>query len=82
MLAGCQKDAVDSVDDYSAEKLNVVATVFPPYDFVREIAGNNVELTMLLSPGSESHSYDPTPQDIIMIQNCDIFIYVGGESDE
>lgn len=82
MLAGCQKDAVDSVDDYSTEKLNVVATVFPPYDFVREIAGNNVELTMLLSPGSESHSYDPTPQDIIMIQNCDIFIYVGGESDE
>jgi len=82
MLAGCQKDAVDSVDDYSTEKLNVVATVFPPYDFVREIAGNNVELTMLLLPGSESHSYDPTPQDIIMIQNCDIFIYVGGESDE
>lgn len=82
MLAGCQKDTVDSVDDFSTEKLSVVATVFPPYDFVREIAGNNVELTMLLSPGSESHSYDPTPQDIIMIQNCDIFIYVGGESDE
>ena len=41
-----------------------------------------MELTMLLKPGSESHSYEPSPQDIIAIQNCDVFIYVGGESDE
>ncbi|MDR0684656.1 MAG: zinc ABC transporter substrate-binding protein [Spirochaetaceae bacterium] len=62
-------------------KINVVATIFPPYDFVREVAGDRVNLAMLLPPGAESHSFEPTPQDIIKIQNCDIFIYVGGESD-
>jgi zinc transport system substrate-binding protein len=62
-------------------KINVVATIFPPYDFVREIAGDRVNLTMLLPPGAESHSFEPTPQDIIRIQNSAIFIYVGGESD-
>jgi zinc transport system substrate-binding protein len=63
------------------EKINVVATIFPPYDFVREIAGDKVNLTMLLKPGAESHSFEPTPQDIIKVRNCDVFIYVGGESD-
>jgi zinc transport system substrate-binding protein len=62
-------------------KLQVVATIFPPYDFVREIAGDRVNLTMLLPPGAESHSFEPTPRDIITVQNCDVFIYVGGESD-
>jgi zinc transport system substrate-binding protein len=62
-------------------KVTVVTTIFPPYDFVREIAGTNVNLIMLLPPGSESHSFEPTPQDIIKIQRSDIFIYVGGESD-
>ena len=58
-----------------------MATIFPPYDFARQIAKDKADITMLLPPGSESHSYEPTPQDIIKIQNCDIFIYVGGESD-
>lgn len=80
-LAGCKNNAVNSKDSNSTEKLSVVATIFPPYDFVREIAGDNVELTMLLPPGSESHSYEPSPQDMITVQNCDVFIYVGGESD-
>jgi zinc transport system substrate-binding protein len=62
-------------------KINVVTTIFPPYDFVRQIAGDKVNLTMLLPPGAESHSFEPTPQDIIRIGNCDVFIYVGGESD-
>ncbi|MDR1278363.1 MAG: metal ABC transporter substrate-binding protein [Treponema sp.] len=62
-------------------KVTVVTTVFPPYDFIREIAGANVNLSMLLPPGAESHSFEPTPQDIIKIQRSDIFIYVGGESD-
>ena len=62
-------------------KINVVATTFPPYDFVREIAGDRVNLAMLLPPGAESHSFEPTPQDIIRVQNADVFIYVGGESD-
>jgi len=63
-------------------KISVVTTIFPQYDFVRQIAGDNVELTMLLSPGAESHSFEPTPQEIMKIQNCDMFIYVGGESDQ
>ena len=63
------------------KKLKVVTTIFPQYDFVRQIAGDQVELQMLLKPGEETHSYEPTPQDIIAIQNCDLFIYVGGEND-
>lgn len=62
-------------------KISVVTTIFPPYDFVREIAGDEVDLKMLLKPGEETHSYEPTPQDIIAIQNSDVFIYTGGEND-
>lgn len=69
------------VIDSANGKINVVATIFPPYDFVREIAADKVNLTMLLPPGAESHSFEPTPQDIIRVQNADIFIYIGGESD-
>lgn len=63
------------------DRLSVVTTIFPQYDFVRQIAGEAVSLTMLLPPGAESHSFEPTPQDIITIQNCNVFIYVGGDSD-
>jgi len=65
----------------AAGKINVTTTIFPPYDFVRQIAGDKVNLKMLLPPGAESHSYEPTPQDIIAIQNSQLFIYVGGDSD-
>ena len=65
----------------SGARISVVTTIFPPYDFVREIAGDRVELKMLLKPGEESHSYEPTPQDIIAIQESDVFIYTGGEND-
>ncbi|MDR3279605.1 MAG: metal ABC transporter substrate-binding protein, partial [Synergistaceae bacterium] len=68
--------------DKDGSKVKVVATIFPQYDFTREIAGDKIELSMLLRPGAESHSFDPTPQDIIDVKNCDVFIYVGGESDE
>jgi zinc transport system substrate-binding protein len=61
----------------------VTATIFPAYDFVRQISGgDNVNLKMLLPPGAESHSFEPTPQDIIAIQRSKLFIYVGGESEE
>jgi zinc transport system substrate-binding protein len=63
------------------DAVSVVTTVFPSYDFVREIAGDRVNLSLLLPPGAESHSFEPTPRDIIQIQNSDIFIYVGGESE-
>lgn len=79
-VAGCQR--VGAVKETGEEKVNVVTTIFPQYDFVRQIAGDNVEVSMLLKPGEETHSYEPTPQDILKIQNCDLFIYVGGENDE
>ncbi|WP_455600447.1 metal ABC transporter substrate-binding protein [Cloacibacillus sp.] len=62
-------------------KPKVITTIFPQYDFARAVGGDKIELTMLLKPGMESHSYAPTPQDIVNIQNCDLFIYIGGEND-
>ncbi len=62
--------------------VSVVTTVFAPYDFARQLVGDNGTVTMLLPPGSEAHSYEPTPKDILEIQFADVFIYVGGESDE
>ena len=75
-LAGCGAQEAPE-----GEGLSVVATVFAPYDFARQLVGERGEVTLLLPPGSEAHSYEPTPKDIIDIQNCDLFIYVGGISD-
>ncbi|MCQ2462016.1 MAG: metal ABC transporter substrate-binding protein [Clostridia bacterium] len=66
----------------SGERLNIVATNFPAYDFCRALAGEHADITMLLSPGEESHSFDPTPMDILKLHNADLFVYGGGESDE
>jgi zinc transport system substrate-binding protein len=66
----------------AGEKISIVTTNFPPYDFVRQIAGDLVNLKMLLPPGAESHSYEPSPRDIIDIQNADLLLYAGGENDE
>ena len=85
LLTGCgteQKEKQETVENKTEDqKISVVTTIFPQYDFVRQIAGDSVELKMLLKPGEETHSYEPTPQDIIAIQNSDLFIYVGGEND-
>ncbi len=62
-------------------KLKIVATIFPQFDFARTIAGDKAQVKMLITPGTESHSFEPTTSDIMDIQNCDIFIYTGGESD-
>lgn len=65
-------------------KYNIVATNFPCYDFARAVINDvdDISVEMLLKPGSETHDFEPTPKDIIDIKNSDIFIYVGGESDE
>lgn len=66
------------------DPIKVVTTIFPEYDWVREIAGDEVshmEITMLLDNGVDLHSYQPTADDIMKISDCDLFIYVGGESD-
>ena len=83
LLAGCGTERAEGVSEEVQDdgRISVVTTIFPQYDFVRQIAVENVELKMLLKPGEETHSYEPTPQDIIAIQNSDIFIYVGGEND-
>ena len=79
LLTGCytpqQKDE---------NSLNIVTTIFAPYDFARSLTADveNVNLTMLLKPGMEAHTFEPTPKDMITVQNADVFIYVGGESDE
>ncbi len=80
-VSGCgSKDAKDSSD-----KISVVTTIFPEYDWVMNVLGNEkdkAEVTMLLDNGVDLHSYQPTAADILKISNCDLFIYVGGESDE
>ncbi|WP_243424476.1 metal ABC transporter substrate-binding protein [Mediterraneibacter glycyrrhizinilyticus] len=84
LLAGCGGTEASGSGAKGQEdegKISVVTTIFPQYDFVRQIAGDQVNLKMLLKPGEETHSYEPTPQDIIAIQNSNVFIYVGGEND-
>ena len=76
------KPSPAAAESGKADRLSVVCTNFPEYDFVRQIVGDRAQVTMLLKPGAESHSYEPTPQDIITIQNSDLFVYVGGDSDE
>lgn len=66
----------------SSDKPVVIATIFPAYDFARQVFGDTAEVKMLLKPGQESHSYDPSAKDIVEISGCDLFIYNGGESDE
>jgi len=70
-----------ALPEASPDRLQVVATVFPAYDFARAAAGDRADVTLLLPPGVESHSYEPTPADILQVQRCDLFIYLGGESD-
>ncbi len=78
--SGAARDAAAGSAD-AATKLHIVTTIFPPYDFVKKIGGDAVEVVMLLKPGMESHSYEPTPADIRRIMNSDLFLYAGGESD-
>ena len=79
LLPGCNGKSSNIENN---KKINVITTIFPQYDFTRQVAKDKINLKMLIPPGAESHSYEPTPQDIINIQKSDLFIYVGGENDE
>ena len=85
-LSACA--AADSTATETAEDpvhMSIVTTIFPEYDWVMNILGDkseNAEVTMLLDNGVDLHSYQPTAMDIAKIAECDLFIYVGGESDE
>ena len=84
LLAGCGKKNAAESGESESDKLRVVATIFPGYDWVHQIMGDRAaaaDLTMLLDNGVDLHSYQPTTDDIIKVFDCDLFIYVGGESD-
>ena len=76
-----------STSVFAKSKIKVISTIFPMYDWTREIIGNqketnnNIDLTLLIGNGVDLHSYQPSIQDVAKISTADIFIYVGGESD-
>ena len=92
-LAGCGQSgkktestaaSAESSAEASGKKLKIVATIFPEYDWVRQILGDeakNADITLLLDKGVDLHSYQPNAEDIAKISECDLFLYVGGESD-
>ena len=80
-LCSCASPSVEQSDD----RLHIVCTIFPLYDWTREVLGAraaDVELTLLLDNGTDLHSFQPSADDIVTISECDLFIYVGGESDD
>ena len=88
LLSACGGDKKEAAGSNSAaptgEPLRIVTTIFPIYDWVREVLGEEAdvaEITMLLDSGVDLHSYQPTAADILKLSTCDLFIYVGGESD-
>ena len=87
LMAACLSacSTVTKAQSKTDNKIQVVTTIFPEYDWVMNILGDNpsgIDVTMLLDNGVDLHSYQPTAEDILKISTCDLFIYVGGESDE
>ena len=76
--------STEETEAKATDSISVVATIFPEYDWVKQITNgaSNVEITMLLDNGVDLHNYQPTAEDIMKVATCDVFIYVGGESDE
>ena len=89
LLAGCSPSAPENTGAASApgggdeNTLRVVATIFPIYDWAREVLGQvpGVELVWLQDTGVDMHSYQPTAEDMLLVSSCDLFLYVGGTSD-
>ncbi len=72
-MTGCSMPAKQA----KSHNLTIVASLFPQYDFARAIAGDLAEVILLLPPGAESHSFEPTPADVIAINEADLFVYTG-----
>lgn len=70
-FTGCENSEIET------GKLKIVTTLFPQYDFTRQIVGDKANVTLLLQPGIEAHSFDPSPSDVVDINECDLFIYTG-----
>lgn len=81
-LCLCSCTSQNGTDNRDSGKMKIISTVFPPYDLAKQIAGDNADISILLPPGSESHTYEPTAKEILEIQNCDIFLYIGGENEQ
>lgn len=84
LLAGCS-NARNNTDSNDNKQLSIVATIYPEYDWVLNILGekkDNAEVMLLVDNGTDLHSYEPTAKDMVTIAKCDVFIYVGGESDQ
>ena len=77
-LAACGES--DTAQEEAAP-VSIVTTVFPAYDFARQIAGERAEVSLLVPPGAESHSFEPTARDMIRVQECTLFFCNGGESE-
>ena len=81
IVTGCAAGKKESPDN---KKLSIVCTIFPQYDWIKQILGDQseqIDLTLLIDTGVDLHSYQPTAEDILTISTCDLFVYVGGESD-
>lgn len=76
-LFSCSANPISKTDN----RISIVVTSFPLYDFVRAVADDRADIKMLIKPGAEVHSFDPSPADIIAIKNADLFFCIGGESD-
>lgn len=76
VFSGCNSNVATK-----SGKLNIVTTIFPIYDWVKNIAGDKADVTLLIDNGVDVHSFQPSAQDIVKISTCDMFVYVGGESD-
>ncbi|WP_295158042.1 metal ABC transporter substrate-binding protein [uncultured Brachyspira sp.] len=79
LFISCRNTNTNTNDD---NKIKASVSIFPIYDFTRNIAEDNINLQMIIKPGIEIHSFNSTPADIINIQNSDVFIYIGGESEK
>ena len=85
IMTGCGGDKQEESAGTEDTGLKIVTTIFPEYDWVNQVLGENpagAEVTMLLDDGVDLHSFQPTAEDFQTLSTCDIFIYVGGESDE
>ncbi len=85
LLVGCSMGNKTENEEEKSDKISIVCTIFPQYDWTRTILGDdvsNVELNLLVQDGANLHSYQPSASDIAMISNADLVIYVGGESDQ
>jgi len=80
-LVGCSNAKNNETSENLKTKYNIVTTIFPCYDFAKSVVGDQMSVRMLIKPGAEVHSFDPSPTDIISLQEADVIIYIGGESE-